>query len=227
MPNHVTNHLEITGEIDQVNLLIKTVGGGTQAEYGKAIPCPFDFEKILPSPKEFEGVQSGGCKIGEEYVTIWRTNENGENVKISEKEIAGWMQKYGATNWYEWHVQNWGTKWSAYDMDREFSLSSNKDGQIKATIRFNTAWSAPHPVIEKLSEMFKELEISLTWADEDTGQNVGTMVFSGGETIEEDIPEGGSKWAFEVAFRLNPDSEDWYMWDEETQTYIYTEDKIT
>lgn len=32
---------------------------------------------------------------------------------------------------------------------------------------FQTAWSAPHPVLEKLTEMFPEIELEHEWADED------------------------------------------------------------
>ena len=37
----------------------------------------------------------------------------------------------------------------------------------------HTAWSAPIPVIKKLSEMYPNIELTLEFADEDLGQNCG------------------------------------------------------
>ena len=47
---------------------------------------------------------------------------------------------YGKKNWYDWSCWNWGTKWNSY--------GNSFDGH---TLTFQTAWSAPHPVIKTLS----------------------------------------------------------------------------
>ena len=89
------------------------------------------------------------------------------------------MQLFGATTWYNWCIKNWGTKWDAYDQD----LNLNSD--VNATISFSTAWSAPHPVIEKISEKYPDLSIEHKWADEDIGNNCGYRTYSNGEITEE------------------------------------------
>lgn len=54
------------------------------------------------------------------------------------------------TNWYDWNVEHWGTKWNAYSQ----SLESQWDGGdcCEVEIRFDTAWAPPLPVIEALRE---------------------------------------------------------------------------
>ena len=52
-------------------------------------------------------------------------------------------------------------------------------------IKKKTAWSAPHPVLEKLTEMFPDIELEHEWADEDIGQNCGRYSYKAGERIEE------------------------------------------
>jgi len=47
--------------------------------------------------------------------------------------------------WYDWAVQNWGTKWDASVEDTGLS----DDGTL-ATIVFNTAWSPPIPFYDEL-----------------------------------------------------------------------------
>ena len=63
---------------------------------------------------------------------------------------------------------------------------------------FQTAWSAPHPVLEKLTEMFPDVELEHEWADEDIGQNCGRYSYKDGERIEEYFPES-QKEAIEFA----------------------------
>ena len=56
---------------------------------------------------------------------------------------------------------------------------------------FNTAWSAPHPVIQKLSERYPTITITHSWADEDIGHNCGRREYLAGEITEEYIPADG------------------------------------
>ena len=97
-----------------------------------------DFEKIIPMPSN-----------------IFRGNLGPEE-----------RNKYGKSNWYDWSLFNWGTKWNAYSSH----LYSDNN-----TIEFDTAWSCPLPVLDKLAELCYEHKVSFTgkWADEDTGHNVG------------------------------------------------------
>lgn len=102
---------------------------------------------------------------------------------------------YGKNNWYDWSVANWGTKWNAYGFDPNTNYSKEKE------IRFLTAWSAPHPVIEKLAEMFPSVKFEHKWADEDIGMNCGRRVYYDGERIEEYYPES-EKDRLEFAARV-------------------------
>ena len=93
---------------------------------------------------------------------------------------------YSENNWYDWSVANWGTKWNAYgyDIDKDYR-TENKENKLI----FLTAWSAPHPILEKLAEMYPEINIKHEWADEDIGVNCGRYCYSKGERMEEYFPE--------------------------------------
>jgi hypothetical protein len=81
---------------------------------------------------------------------------------------------YGENNWYDWSICNWGTKWNSYGYDW-LPYDANDD-----RLTFATAWSAPHPVIQKLAEMYPELWIIHEWADEDIGYNCGRKTYFNG-----------------------------------------------
>ncbi len=86
---------------------------------------------------------------------------------------------------YNWNISNWGTKWNSYGYEN-FETAENTD-----TISFLTAWSAPHLVIEKLSQMFPTVTIEHEWADEDIGMNCGRRTYYNGEKVEEYYPDYG------------------------------------
>ena len=89
------------------------------------------------------------------------------------------VKNFGYPTWYEWRNQNWGTEWNARG-------SEISDGRLS----FLTAWNAPKPVIEKLSEMFPTVSIHHAWADEDIGFNCGECTYQNGAVTQEYLPTG-------------------------------------
>ena len=109
-------------------------------------------------------------------------------------------------DWYYWLIENWGTKWNAVD------AQSTEDGFI-----FDTAWSAPLPVIKKLSENFPSIEFNLTWADEDAEQNCGLIVYKNGVEIQWYYPDRAEEVAelYEECWGMPPFEEE--CQDDETE----------
>lgn len=72
---------------------------------------------------------------------------------------------YGYDTWYDWSCAKWGTKWNACDTYME----------TECTLGFNTAWSCPLPVLDKLAELCYKHNVEFVgkWADEDMGCNTG------------------------------------------------------
>lgn len=70
--------------------------------------------------------------------------------------------------WYDWSLENWGTKWDAYEIEILRSKKSQKeieekkllvpilieknlsDNEETVIIKFQTAWDFPKPFIEKI-----------------------------------------------------------------------------
>ena len=80
------------------------------------------------------------------------------------------IKQYGHASWYEWCIEKWGTKWAV----SRFSCD-------KTTMIFETAWSTPEPIFEKLSEEFPDDYIELKYADECySNYNNGQLTFKDG-----------------------------------------------
>lgn len=98
---------------------------------------------------------------------------------------------HGASTWYDWCIKHWGTKWNSYE-----NIQVDQD-----TITFETAWSAPEPVMAQLARMYPEVGIEHWWADEATGSNTGYAKYSSGELesvsyYEDDSSEALAAYVF-------------------------------
>ena len=56
--------------------------------------------------------------------------------------------------WYDWRIQNWDTKWDAYDVE----VTDDDPDQLE--VEFNTAWSPPEAICHALREQYPDLSIS-------------------------------------------------------------------
>lgn len=214
MPNHVTNRIEIFGEKSEIDRLLEAVKND---EFGLGT---IDFNKIIPMPEGLE-IECGsrtdrGLKAYREFMDIvgmldskvvektkkaflsQRKDISEEDFKLGGQAYEN-IKKCGYSTWYDWCIANWGTKWNSYGYCEGSDYTVN-EGEIPE-IRFLTAWSAPHPILEKLSEMFPAVKISHEWADEDIGYNCGRREYYGGERSEEYYPDY-EKESIEFAARV-------------------------
>ena len=101
--------------------------------------------------------------------------------------------EYGYDTWYDWSCDKWGTKWGACESYME----------TENTLMFNTAWSAPFPILKKLAEICHEnkVEFAGKWADEDTGCNTGVFECYDDE-FWYDYMENQSSDAYEIYVEL-------------------------
>ena len=73
-------------------------------------------------------------------------------------EISGFSDNYEVQGWYEWRLDNWGTKWDIYE------THCNRIDANTLSMTFYTAWSPPIPVFDKLVDM--GFEVNARYLDE-------------------------------------------------------------
>ena len=213
MPNHVRNRLIIKADEAKTNEITDFLMGKSDED---GMPCPIDFNKIVPMPESLM-IESGsrgemgevilnkkGFYAGKEYPEVKKmfeelsAEQQQESLKIARLYRSN-RKKYGHANWYGWCCENWGTKWNAYNQEK---TATNE-------IWFDTAWSCVVRLIGILSQKFPEAEFDYTWADEDTGSNCGQAIIKNGKGWV-DTPDDGSKEAFELAFEMRPEIRGYY-----------------
>jgi len=132
MPNHCYNKVTISvGDADGQNL--KVLVDSLKSEENQT---DFDFNAILPMPPELENVD-------------WSEAE-----EMNDIIRAKYKKEHGSDNWYDWRVNNWGTKWNSYSCE----LVEQEDDYVVYT--FDTAWGPPTGVIEALREQCPDFSIS-------------------------------------------------------------------
>lgn len=95
---------------------------------------------------------------------------------------AGSMKGIDAAAWYDWRMENWGTKCNGYDVD-----VLNEDW-----LAFLTAWLPPEKVIAALARRYPQTEIEHWWADENFGSRSGYAKYSQGEVEKTERFAAGS-----------------------------------
>ena len=144
MPNHCYNKVTISvGDADGQNL--KVLVDSLKSEENQT---DFDFNAILPMPPELEDVD-------------WSEAE-----EMNDIIRARYKKEHGSDNWYDWRVNNWGTKWNSYSCE----LVEQEDDYVVYT--FDTAWGPPTGVIEALREQCPDFSIS-AFFDEPGMQEAG------------------------------------------------------
>ena len=76
-------------------------------------------------------------------------------------EISGFSDNYELQGWYEWRLENWGTKWDVYE-----THCTRMDANT-LVLNFYTAWSPPMPIYDKLVDM--GFEVTARYLDEGWG----------------------------------------------------------
>jgi hypothetical protein len=82
--------------------------------------------------------------------------------------------------WYNWCINNWGTKW---DVDAYSKDDYEYEGKRYVIMHFASAWGPPQAAIEHLSKAFPEIFIHHSY-DESGMDFSGYDVYYGGDAVE-------------------------------------------
>lgn len=137
MPNWCYNSISVEGPKADVLKFLEAVRSDEKFPH-------FNFNGIIPMPEELVGTESPN------------TNE----------ELAAKLtEKYGASDWYDWALKNWGTKWNCTAID-EWDITHRKNNEIYAQINVDTAWSPPTEFLINASKIYPSLTFSNEFYEE-------------------------------------------------------------
>jgi len=156
MPNQTSNFVEVetnTG-CSKEQLALHNLCSMLNIHNGK-----FDFNAMIPMPSDLKAAMEIDDPFAFGDGDPWMLKD-GHLVPSDPLTRRRWIKKHGADNWYRWSIDNWDTKWNAYDVDVEL------DGMDRIHVNFLTAWSCPTKIYLKLKEYCDEHNLSLDWGVE-------------------------------------------------------------
>ena len=125
----------------------------------------------------------------------------------------------GVDNWYQWCVNNWGTKW---DVDVEgLEFVDNEDGTSQITGWFDSAWGPPIEAYNAFLDDMDGCSIEATYHE--PGMDFAGEYVDGEDNFYNDVTdlvEGGAMKDDATLARLVEDyaiEEDMAMWAEENE----------
>jgi len=172
LPNHCFTRCVVTGSTTELSRFRTTciaVPEPQKRTYGVASDnkqyLTLDFQRIIPMPPELENTVADSHVPYQVYYTDRMPYGD------SQKSVEEWraeldvdpanracadrdhelVTKYGYYDWYEWRRANWFTKWNSYGFDIV------DDSPERFEFTFDTAWTFPLPIFEKLAIDFPAL----------------------------------------------------------------------
>ncbi len=190
MPNHVTTRCIVTGpqpEIARFRELIFRFHDGDQIlDFNEVIPMPLAIRDSEASPKWEQAAElllirsdtlsnsRGLSPINVEriradvglpepapmsYVAAAYLEKHPDEEAAGKRRLLN-IAETGYSDWYDWSCANWGTKWNSY------FFGTDESGHGRLCFHFDTAWSFPTPIFEKLATMFPTLRFECACYDE-------------------------------------------------------------
>jgi len=158
MPNHCHNRVTFYPAGDDTDKAIEDI---------KAIKQIFEdencFGQIIPEP------DWANTPLMSKDVSYWLNDKRGEVGELPQyvDGVFGKQLRFRSTDrpddrWYDWRLQNWDTKWDAYDVEVVDPDPENLE------IEFNTAWSPPEAVCHALREKFEDT-VAISWFYDEPG----------------------------------------------------------
>lgn len=169
MPNWTGNRLSIIGSVEDINLFEADRLAALKAHDCDMEQC-ITFHMVLPIPNELKGTHGGPRPMREPEIRQHAAQYNWSEESLQaalEKQMTDELEakldelkaRHGADNWYDWCINNWGTKWDACHaaIERVPYVLAGPQSKDRVEISFDTAWAAPEPVIHALVRKYPNL----------------------------------------------------------------------
>lgn len=90
--------------------------------------------------------------------------ENSKDTRIDFNKSVPQPKFENKDDWYEWNIENWGTKWQPFTQTTHLELNENRNGHL--VIYFETAWSPPMKWWKTIVEKYPRLDFKIEYFDD-------------------------------------------------------------
>ena len=162
MPNECMNTLGIMGKKEDVEAFVKFV---TTENNEIAL-----FDSLIPFPKELD-----------DSTFPVNIEDKGKNSEL--------VSKYGSDNWYDWKINNWGTKWGDYELTPGKITKAYSEDEWHIHFNYTTAWSpGENELANAICKQFPKLKAMIQYEEPGMAFAGETLVLNG-KIVRQDIWE--------------------------------------
>jgi hypothetical protein len=171
MPNWCNNYLEVVGDAETIKKFIEVGITDEPNAYQKDKTSPtWRLSNYHPMPEILQRTISPtpNKKDNRMYVNEWEVESaKKQGIKVpvlipcennTKRKCNKLIKLYGATNWYDWKINNYGTKWDCSSID--FTIEETKFSTL-----FDSAWSPPTTWLEKVQKDYPTLKFKLIYEE--------------------------------------------------------------
>ena len=184
MPNWCSGSLTVSGDAKDVAAFL----AAAEVKFTTEGLSDVDglLSKFMPVPDILTKIHRGSRQIEGETFNNWI--ETGEGARgLTDLELSMLEREHGATDWYDWSIAHWGTKWDADATVRWTKAPTD------VRLVFDTAWAPPAVWVKYVSARFPRLSFRLAYAEQGAGY-AGWEDWKGGATPDD--------WEYEGDFYL-------------------------
>lgn len=192
MPNWCSNTINLVGPRDK----IRAVWQEAQKEKSGLLNA------LIPMP---EGLDITAGRVG--------ADDEPEQIELARREAEN-LERYGARNWYDWSVANWGTKWDVslegleYEEDEDGNYDNGGKGpHARISGWFDSAWAPPCAAMEAYANDNEDVTITLDYYESGMGF-VGRAHYQDGEMQYDDYYDIGGYTSENVRDLIGDDIDD-------------------
>jgi len=161
MPDWCTNSLDVEGDADDVARFFAHAAG-VHADIVDRLLAGIACEGTGQDTRDIiAGTVAGFYTRHFSFNYMYPTPSELENMDApfrgEDEERERLTAKYGAADWYDWQVKNWGVKWGECDVDVELHEPR------LAVITFDTPWGPPLVWLARAAVDHPKLTFRLAW----------------------------------------------------------------
>jgi len=161
MPNWCNNRLTITAPAHILTEIRQLLQSGD---------IPISFQNVVPVPPEIRTADTEDDARYDAWASAYNDTVPAD---ATPEDMERHYKAYTAANgarprpgerWYNWRLENWGTKWDLDEQTRTIRVSPTS-----VTYVFDTAWSPPCPIVLALGKRFPRAKLTLWYSEPGLG----------------------------------------------------------
>lgn len=149
-------------------------------------------EDLLAFKKQLEDnkPKDGHVCLFQTFIPIPDEVKNTTSPNQDEKQAKYLLEKYGATDWYNWQIEKWGIKWGCCDAywENEDPTHTSHDGLFDLILHYETAWGPGDDSLKDIFMANDDLSFFLQYEEPMMGFE-GNLFVKNGEVEKQEYKE--------------------------------------